>query len=106
MFLRLAASTDKKGILKLAEKGIEIQTAEDVGQMNTYMGYIAEEENMPNDNPPIGIILARGKDELLVKYATFGIDSNLFQVKYELYLPNPDELKRLVDNIMKEAEEE
>ena len=79
---------------------------DDIGQMNTYMGYIAEEENMPDDNPPIGIILARGKDELLVKYATYGMDSNLFVSKYELYLPNRDELKRLVDNIMKEADEE
>lgn len=193
LFLRLAASTDKQGILKLAERGVEIQTAEDVvkdtytleflnlneklhydekdlenrilehlqefllelgkgftfvkkqypmnignkvywcdlvfyhrilkcfvlidlkkddvqhddiGQMNTYMGYIAEEENMPDDNPPVGIILARGKDELLVKYATYGMDSNLFVSKYELYLPNKDELKRLVDNIMKETNEE
>ncbi len=193
LFLRLAASKDKKGILKMAEEGIEIQTAQDIvkdtytleflnlndkqhynekdlenrilehlqefllelgkgftfvkrqypmnignkvfwcdlvfyhrilkcfvlidlkrddvqhddiGQMNTYMGYIAEEENMPDDNPPVGIILARGKDELLVKYATYGMDSNLFVSKYELYLPNRDELKRLVDNIMKEADEE
>lgn len=74
---------------------------EDVGQMNTYMGYFAEEENMPDDNPPIGIILSRDKDELLVKYATYGMDSNLFISKYELYLPNVDELKKLVSNIIK-----
>ena len=36
---------------------------EDVGQMNMYMGYFAKEENMPDDNPPIGIILTRNKDE-------------------------------------------
>ncbi len=30
LFLRLAVSTDKQGILKLAERGIEIQTAEDI----------------------------------------------------------------------------
>lgn len=74
---------------------------EDVGQMNTYMGYFAEEENMPDDNPPIGIILSRDKDELLVKYATYGMDSNLFVSKYELYLPDVDELKKLVNNIIK-----
>lgn len=59
------------------------------------------EENMPDDNPPIGIILSRDKDELLVKYATYGMDSNLFVSKYELYLPNVDELKKLVNNIIK-----
>lgn len=73
---------------------------EDVGQMNTYMGYFALEENVPDDNPPIGIILSRNKDELLVEYATYGMDTNLFVSKYELYLPNRDELKRLVDQII------
>lgn len=73
---------------------------EDVGQMNTYMGYFALEENMPDDNPPIGIILSRNKDELLVEYATYGMDTNLFVSKYELYLPNRDELKILVDRII------
>ena len=74
----------------------------DIGQMNMYMGYIATEENMPDDNPPIGIILSKEKDELLVEYATYGMDSNLFVSKYELYLPNRDELKRLVDRIIEE----
>lgn len=71
-------------------------------QMNMYMGYFAKEENMPDENPPIGIILTRNKDELLVEYATYGMDSNLFVSKYELYLPNRDELKKLVDGILEE----
>ena len=73
-----------------------------VGQMNMYMGYFAKEESMPDDNPPIGIILTRNKDELLVEYATYGMDSNLFVSKYELYLPNREELKKLVDGIIEE----
>lgn len=43
----------------------------DIGQMNLYMGYFANEENIEGDNPPIGIILTRNKDELLVEYATY-----------------------------------
>jgi hypothetical protein len=81
----------------------ELQHA-DVGQMNMYMGYFAEEENEPDDNPPIGILLVREKDELLVKYATYGMDESLFISKYELYLPNADELKRLVDSILEDEE--
>ena len=77
---------------------------DDIGQMNMYMGYFAEEENEPDDNPPIGIVLARDKDELLVKYATYGMDTNLFVSKYELYLPNREELKQLVDKIMFDEE--
>ena len=72
---------------------------EDIGQMNMYLGYFAIEENMPDDNAPIGIILSKNKDELLVEYATYGMDSNLFVAKYELYLPNRKDLERLVANI-------
>ncbi|MBR6201194.1 MAG: DUF1016 family protein [Spirochaetales bacterium] len=75
---------------------------QDIGQMNMYMGYFAKEENEINDNPPIGIILSHNKDELLVEYATYGMDSNLFVSKYELYLPNREELRRLIDGILKE----
>lgn len=78
---------------------------DDIGQMNMYMGYFAEEENEPDDNSPIGIVLARDKDELLVKYATYGTDTNLFVSKYELYLPNREELKQLVDKIMFDEED-
>ncbi len=71
----------------------------DIGQMNMYMGYFAKEENTEGDNPPIGIILSHTKDELLVEYATYGMDSQLFVSKYELYLPNKEELRKLVDGI-------
>ena len=73
---------------------------EDIGQMNMYLGYFAKEENEPNDNPPIGIILSHNRDELLVEYATYGMDSNIFVSKYELYLPNKEELKKLVSEIL------
>ena len=76
---------------------------EDIGQMNMYMGYFAKEENEKDDNPPVGIILSHNKDELLVEYATYGMDTNLFVSKYELYLPNKEELKKLVDGIVKES---
>ena len=36
---------------------------EDVGQMNLYLNYIKQEENQPDDNPPIGITLGTGKHE-------------------------------------------
>ncbi len=69
---------------------------DDIGQMNMYMGYFAKEENVEGDNPPIGIILSKGKDELLVEYATYGMSSQLFVSKYQLYLPNREELRKLI----------
>lgn len=70
--------------------------------MNMYMGYFATEENEIDDNPPVGIILTRNNNELVVEYATYNMDANLFVSKYELYLPNKEELKKLVDDIIKE----
>lgn len=72
------------------------------GQMNMYMGYFATEENEIDDNPPIVIILTRNNNELVVEYATYNMDTNLFVSKYELYLPNKEELKKLVDKIINE----
>jgi predicted nuclease of restriction endonuclease-like (RecB) superfamily len=69
----------------------------DVGQMNMYMGYFENEENTPGDNPPIGIVLVREKDELMIKYALNNVSSQLFVSKYQLYLPNRDELKALIE---------
>ena len=66
----------------------------DIGQMNLYMGYFANEENTEGDNPPIGIIMTKNKDELLVEYATYQMNSQLFVQKYQLYLPNEEELRR------------
>jgi predicted nuclease of restriction endonuclease-like (RecB) superfamily len=69
---------------------------EDVGQMNMYLGYFENEENTEGDNPPIGIVLAKEKDDLLVKYAMHNISSQLFVSKYQLYLPNKEELRALI----------
>lgn len=73
---------------------------QDIGQMNMYLGYFAKEENESNDNPPIGILLTREKDEVMIEYAMYNIDSNLFVSKYQLYLPNREELKRQIENIL------
>ena len=72
----------------------------DIGQMNMYMGYFAKEENVEGDNPPIGIVMGHYKDELMVEYATYGMDSNLFVSKYELFLPNKEELRKMVRAIL------
>jgi len=69
---------------------------EDVGQMNMYLGYFENEESTEGDNPPIGIVFAREKDELVVKYAMHNLNSRLFVSRYQLYLPNRDELKTLI----------
>lgn len=76
----------------------------DIGQMNMYLGYFEKEENTEGDNPPIGIVLAREKDELLIQYAMHNISSQLFVSKYQLYLPNRDELQALIARQFQQSE--
>ncbi|MBY0502529.1 MAG: DUF1016 domain-containing protein [Bryobacteraceae bacterium] len=74
---------------------------DDIGQMNLYLGYFAHEENVEGDNPPIGLILSRQKDELLVEYATYGMNSQVFV--YQLYLPDRESLKAEIERTLAEA---
>ncbi|MDR2395141.1 MAG: PDDEXK nuclease domain-containing protein [Endomicrobium sp.] len=70
----------------------------DIGQMNLYLNYYKDEENVKDDNEPIGIIIAADKNEFLVKYATGGLSNKIFVSKYQLYLPD----KKLLENKVKE----
>lgn len=76
---------------------------QDIGQMNMYLGYFANEENIEGDNPPIGIILSRNKDELLVEYAMYNMSSQLFVQKYQLYLPETEELRRELETTLRDV---
>ena len=66
----------------------------DIGQMNLYLNYIKNEENVEDDHDPVGLILAADKDDILVEYATGSISNQLFVSRYQIYLPNKEELKR------------
>ncbi len=73
--------------------------------MNMYLGYIEAEENTEGDSPPIGIVLAKEKDEVVIQYALHNISSQLFVQKYQLYLPNREELQEIITReLIKEAE--
>lgn len=74
----------------------------DVGQMNMYLNYFKSEKNTEGDNPPIGIVLGAYKDQLLMEYATQGLENNLFVSKYQLYLPNREQLQKELENLLEE----
>lgn len=69
----------------------------DAGQMNLYLNYYKEEEQTPQDNPPIGLILCADKNDTLVKYATGGLSKKIFVGKYMIQLPSEAELKKLIE---------
>lgn len=73
----------------------------DIGQLNTYLNYFKKEICEPEDNLPIGILLVAEKDNSLVKYATAGMDENVFVQKYLLKLPNIKMLEQYIEEELK-----
>jgi len=78
---------------------------QDIGQMNLYLNYFKAEENMPDDNEPIGIVLVADKDEIMVEYATGSISNQLFVSKYQLYLPDVELLKQELQRLLEFRDE-
>ena len=74
----------------------------DIGQLNTYLNFFKEEISESNDNLPVGILLVAEKDHALVKYATAGMDKNLFVQKYMLKLPDAKILQQHIEKELKE----
>lgn len=72
----------------------------DIGQMNLYLNYFKNEVCMPDDNPPIGIVLGSKRDEVLMEYALEGITNQLFVARYQLYLPKKEELQAQLDKVL------
>jgi predicted nuclease of restriction endonuclease-like (RecB) superfamily len=70
----------------------------DAGQMNVYLNYYRENEMSENDNPPVGLILCGNKKESLARYATTGIDNQMFVSQYLLKLPDKKLLESFIKN--------
>ena len=70
-------------------------------QINTYINYYRNEVMQPDDNPPIGILLCTEKGDTLVKYATAGLDQNIFVQKYMIQLPSENEIKAYISKGLK-----
>jgi predicted nuclease of restriction endonuclease-like (RecB) superfamily len=66
---------------------------EDIGQMNLYLNYYREEMNTDGDTEPIGIVLGAYQDKLVMHYALQNITNQLFVSKYQLYLPDREQLE-------------
>ncbi|MBE9068025.1 DUF1016 family protein [Leptolyngbya cf. ectocarpi LEGE 11479] len=78
---------------------------QDIGQMNLYLNYFKAEENVEDDNEPIGIVLATDRDEIMVEYATGSISNQLFVSRYQLYLPDVEVLKAELRRLLESGDE-
>ncbi len=77
---------------------------EDIGQMNFYLNYYREEMNTEGDTEPIGIVLGAYKDKVVMQYALQNITNQVFVSRYQLYLPEREQLEAEFRRFMDGAE--
>jgi len=76
---------------------------ENAGQMNGYVNYYKTEINEPDDNPPIGIILCAGKDEIVAEFALGGLENQIFASKYTYFIPDKEQLIKQVEYVLEQS---
>ena len=79
-------------------------THQDLGQMQMYVNYYDRYEKLPEENPTIGILLCKEKNNALVEI-TLPQDSNIFATEYQLYLPDKKELQNKLKEWIEEIGE-
>ncbi|HBX19874.1 MAG TPA: hypothetical protein DEF88_05465 [Porphyromonadaceae bacterium] len=75
------------------------------GQLNFYINVVDDKLRGENDNKTIGLLLCKGKDEVMAQYALFGYNQPIGVSDYQLSKAVPDELKSALPSI-EEVEEE
>jgi predicted nuclease of restriction endonuclease-like (RecB) superfamily len=78
-------------------------THQDLGQMQMYVNYFDRHVKIDGENPTIGIVLCKRKNDALVEL-TLPKDANIFASQYQLYLPSKEELQRQLQEAAQEAE--
>jgi len=69
---------------------------QDLGQMMMYVNYFDRYEKTEDENPTIGIILCKDKNDTLIEL-TLPKDTQIFASRYQTILPNKEELKKLLE---------
>ena len=89
----------------LIDLKLEEFSHENIGQLNTYVSWYRKHMLTEGDNAPVGILLCAQKDHALVEYALAGIDNQLFVSKYQLHLPDREQLRRELEQHLREFSE-
>ena len=69
----------------------------DAGQMNFYINWWKAHKMEKGDQPPIGIILCSDRENVVVEYATAGLDNKLFVSRYLIALPSAEKLRAFLE---------
>ncbi len=70
---------------------------QDLGQMQMYVHYYDREVKLPDENPTIGIVLCRDKNNAVVKMTLPKDNTQIFASKYETVLPSKEALQKLLE---------
>jgi len=73
-------------------------THADVGQMHMYCNYAREHWTLPEENPPVGLILCADKGHALARYALEGLPSQIMAANYQTVLPDAELLQKELEN--------
>ena len=63
-------------------------THADAGQMHLYLNYAREHWALPDENPPVGLILCAQRDAALAHYALEGLPNKVLAAEYRMRLPD------------------
>lgn len=74
----------------------------DMAQLNMYVAYYRDKMMTEGDNAPIGILLCTDASSEMVRYATAGMDENLFVSKYLLQLPAKEKFVEFLNHELKQ----
>lgn len=70
-------------------------THQDLGQMQMYVNYFDRHVKLSDENPTVGILLCKIKDDALVEL-TLPENANIYASQYQLYLPSKEELQQKI----------
>ncbi|WP_295125561.1 PDDEXK nuclease domain-containing protein [uncultured Chitinophaga sp.] len=70
---------------------------QDIGQMDMYVRMFEALRRSADDQPTLGIILCKDKDQTIVKYSMLEESEQLFASSYSLVLPSEDALKAVLE---------
>ena len=122
LYERLALSTDKEKVYRLSEEGQTVKTPsdynrllrcfvlfdlkigelkhQDIGQMQMYVHYYDRKVKLPDENPTIGIVLCKDKNNAIVELTLPEDNAQIFASKYETVLPSKESLQKLLQEQM------
>lgn len=79
-------------------------THADAGQMHLYLNYAREHWTLPDENPPVGLILCAEKDHAVAKYALEGLPNKVLATEYRTTLPKERVLVEAIETTKRQLE--